>query len=439
MPLAGVLPVRRRGKKLAAFGCPLDHRWTVADPAPKSKRNLLWTSTTYFGEGLPWSFLHQMATEFLTAIRASNTQIGMTSALHLAVTLKFIWSPIVDLFGRKRTWLWVMQVILGLGMFGVAAIAPTGNLTLFWGALAVLAILHATHDIACDGFYLQALDKRGQALFAGTRLAAFRAAMVVGSAVLVYLAGRTNWQLGFGAAGALMLLIAGINRIVMPHPPEHHPQPAHGPSEGGRAKARAFLDAYVTFLTQPKAVLVLTFLLLYRVGDIMMFGQSKPFLRDLGIDTSQRGVLNGFGMTASIVGSIVGGAIIARKGIAVCLIPMAYLQNLAIPLYIGLALGRPTYAGIFPIVVIEQFVAGIGMVAFSVFQMQRCRADFSAAHFAFITAIVSLGSTLTGMLTGPITKFGWPMYFTICFLASLPSLTLVLFVPKTPVDAPAQQ
>jgi PAT family beta-lactamase induction signal transducer AmpG len=80
---------------------------------PKAKKDLLWTSTTYFGEGLPWSFLHQMAAEFLTAIKASNVQVGMTSALHGAVTLKFLWSPLVDLFGRKRTWLWVMQLILG--------------------------------------------------------------------------------------------------------------------------------------------------------------------------------------------------------------------------------------------------------------------------------------------------------------------------------------
>ena len=131
-------------------------------PAAKSRKDLLWTSTTYFGEGLPWSFLHQMGAEFLTAIGASNAQVGMTSALHGAVTLKFLWSPIVDLFGRKRTWLWLMQIILGLGMLVVAAIVPSRNLTLFWTALAVLAILHATHDIACDGFYLQALDRRGR-------------------------------------------------------------------------------------------------------------------------------------------------------------------------------------------------------------------------------------------------------------------------------------
>ena len=117
----------RKNWRRGGRGSTIVGRWRSrrheAKPKAKSKRALLWTSTTYFGEGLPWSFLHQMAAEFLTAIGASNAQVGMTSALHGAVTLKFLWSPIVDLFGRKRTWLWVMQIILGLGMLGVAAMS----------------------------------------------------------------------------------------------------------------------------------------------------------------------------------------------------------------------------------------------------------------------------------------------------------------------------
>src|ERR1044071_6663173 len=99
------------GKNPAALPEALDYRWTVGDAPPpstttpesKPKKNLLWTSTTYLREGLPWSFMHQMALEFLTQIRASNTAVAMTSALHFATMLKFVWSPIVDLFGRLRT------------------------------------------------------------------------------------------------------------------------------------------------------------------------------------------------------------------------------------------------------------------------------------------------------------------------------------------------
>ena len=406
----------------------------MASGAPKSGKNLLWTSTTYFGEGLPWSFLHQMALEFLVQIGASHTAGSMTSALHTATSLKFLWSPIVDLFGRLRTWVWMMQIILGLGMFGVASVSGHGNSWPLWVGLGMLAILLATHDIACDGFYLQALDRKNQALYAGTRNGAFKLATIVGSSLLVVLAAHRGWQIGFSAAGVLMFLTAATNFWVMPRPPEQKAEGAT-PHAGGAAKARAFGEAYKTFLTQPKAVLVLAFLIFYRVGDIMMFGMSKFFLRDIGVDTAHRGILNGFSIGASILGSIVSGAIISRKGLARCLTPMAFLQNMAIPLYFGMAILKPKFAGVVPIVLVEQFVAGVGLVAFSVFQMQRCRTDFSAAHFAFITAIVGGVSTLSGIFAGPLSTWvGWPVFFALCFVASVPSLVLVFFVPKEPIE-----
>ena len=183
-----------------------------------------------------------------------------------------------------------------------------------------------------------------QALYAGTRIGAFRVATMVGSSFLVVLAARTSWQLGFGAAGVLMFLTAATTSAVMPHPPEHKASGAT-PHAGGVAKVRAFGEAYRTFLTQPNAALVLAFLLFYRVGDIMMFGMAKFFLRDIGIDTAHRGVLNGFSIGASILGAIVGGAIISRKGLARCLTPMAFLQNLAIPLYFGMAIVQAELRG----------------------------------------------------------------------------------------------
>jgi PAT family beta-lactamase induction signal transducer AmpG len=406
--------------------------------ALRSKKSLLWTSTTYFGEGLPWSFLHQMGTEYLTAIGASTTQIGSTSLLHLAVTFKFAWSPAVDLFGRKRTWLWGLQILLGLGMFAVAAVSSSRNLAVFWVLLSALAVVHATHDIACDGFYLQALDKPDQALYSGTRLAAYRLAMIVGSSLLVYLAGRTSWLLGFGAAGVLMIGIAVVNAVVMPHPPERDPSAAPLPTEPRQARAAktaAFVAAYRSFLTQPQAALVLSFLLFYRLGDIMMFAMSKPLLRDLGVDTAHRGVLNGFGTAASILGVVVGGAIVARRGLGRCLVPMTYAQNLAIPLYIAMAVFKPSWGGIFAIVLVEQLAAGFGMAASTVFLMQRCRRAFSASHFAMATSVVSLASTFSGYVSGPLNgRLGHPLFFTLAFAASLPSLILVLFVPKTPIE-----
>jgi len=401
---------------------------TDPPPAPSAKssrprRTLVWTVSSYFGEGLPWTVLHQMATEFLTAIGASKTQIGSTSLFHLAVTLKFVWSPLVDLFGEKRQWLLAAQGVLGLGMMVTALTLQAGDLTWFWIALALLSVVHATHDIACDGFYLAALQERERALYSGVRNAAFRAATIVGSSVLVYLAARTSWELAFASAGVLMWLVGLVNARVLPRPVESRSPPA--------ARSTAFLAAYRTFFTQPGAARVLAFILFYRLGDIMMFSMAKPLLRDIGIDTAARGLLNGVGILASISGSLAGGAIIARKGLGRCLVPMTYVQNLAIPLYIVLAVAQPSLPWVVPIVVLEQLAAGVGVAASGVFLMRIAHPSFSASHFAFATAVVSLGSSLSGYISGPLDEaLGHPTFFTLAFVASWPSLLLVHRVPK---------
>jgi len=368
-----------------------------------------------------------MATEFLTAINATKTQTSATSLLHLAVTFKFLWSPAVDLVGTRRRWMLAMEVVLGFGMMLTGAVIGTDDLTIFWVVLALLSIIHATHDIACDGLYLQALDQRSQALFSGTRSAAYRAAMLVGSSVLVYLAGRTSWPLAFFTAGALMLLVAALNAAALPR--------AGQTIRRARPRAAEFLEAYRTFFEQPRAAVVLAFMFFYRLGDIMMLAMAKPLFRDIGIDTAERGILNGLGAAAAIAGTVAGGALIARRGLERCLIPITYLQNLAIPLYALLSVLKPTFPGVLAIVIAEQLAAGVGAAAAAVFLMQRTRRAFSASHFAFATAIVSLGSTLSGFLSGPLNEaVGHTAFFCLAFVASWPSLLLVHAVPRTPVE-----
>ena len=57
---------------------------------------------------------------------------------------------------------------------------------------------------------------------------------------------------------------------------------------------------------------MLSYLFLFRLGDIMMFAMSKPLLRDIGIDTAHRGTLNGLAMVTSALGAIVSAALVTR-------------------------------------------------------------------------------------------------------------------------------
>lgn len=402
------------------------------EPPRRKPTDLAWVVSTYFGQGLPWTFLHQMCTDYLTAVRAPIQQVGYTSWLHLSVTLKFLWSPAVDTFGTKRRWMVVTQVLLGLAMLGVAAISirGAGALGWFWLALALLSILHATHDIACDGYYMLALNRSDQALYSGARVAAFRGAMMLGSFGLIYLAGKTSWPIGFGAAGVVMMLVGAGNWLFIPHVKE----PARV-ARGAHKGPSTFFAAYRTFFTQPQAVRVLLFILTFKLGDIMMFAMSRPLLRDIGITTAERGKIGFPQIGSQIAGAILSGWLFSRWGMRRCLVPVVFFMNLVIPLYAVMAWTAPGFYWVVVIVMIEQFAAGMGATAQTVYLMQRCRRAFSASHYAFATAVTAIGTTLSGAFSGHLNgAVGHRIYFILCFAFGIPSLILVLLVPKDPVD-----
>jgi len=60
---------------------------------------------------------------------------------------------------------------------------------------------------------------------------------------------------------------------------------------------------------------------------------------------------------------------------------------------------------------------------------------FSASHFAFITSIVSFTAWASGIISGWVAqRTGFVVALSVAFLCSVPSLALVFFVPKTPID-----
>ena len=430
-----------------------------AAPQPAAARKagtVAWTSTTYFAEGLPWSVLHQIASEFLTAAGLPPSQVGYTSALHLTSTLKFLWSPLVDLFGSFRHWLFATQAVLGalIGLLAVLAHdlsqSAGQDTSLIWLTLVAIGVASATHDIACDGYYMDALPRSAQASYAGVRVAAFRVAMLVGNSGLVYLGGRYSWLLGFGVAAGLMLGLAVGHQLLLPRGANERARATAVRARSGAQRMAHVREAYLSFLRQDKALLVVLFLLTYKLGDALMFNMSKVLLRDLGVTTAERGVINGFGTVASILGAVLGGAWIARRSLGLAIVPITILMCATQPLYLLIAApslpmsagnlaGAPAYftAWMAPsltvitvIMIIEQLCGGMAVAAQMVFLMRRCHPDHKAAHFAFGTAIYAVSQMVTGTYSGWVYQAQGPLvYFALACVACIPCLLLVRSIP----------
>jgi PAT family beta-lactamase induction signal transducer AmpG len=396
-------------------------------------------------EGLPYALAMSVSAVLYKNLGVSNTAIAFyTSWLYLPWVIKPLWSPVVDLLKTRRWWIWTMQLLLGAGLAGVALTIPAPHffqltLAFFW----LLAFSSATHDIAADGFYMLALTECQQASFSGVRNAFYRVAMIVAQGQLVVLAGKiqehtgsftTAWTLVFAFVTGIFLLFSLYHGWMLP-------QPA-GDAPGGAAArekfAANFRGTFAAFFRKPKIGTLIAFLLLYRFGEAQLLNVAKFFLLDpratggLALSDDQFGWIYGHvGVGALLAGGLLGGLVVARRGLKFWLWPMVLAIHLPDAVFVWLAYTQPE--NIFAIgagVAIEQFGYGFGFTAFMLYMIYIARGEHRTAHYAICTGFMALGMMLPGMWSGWLQEhLGYQHFFVWVLLATIPSFIVARLVP----------
>ena len=405
-----------------------------------------WIPSLYFGQGLPYVTVMVLSVVFYKNLGVPNTAIALyTSWLYLPWVIKPLWSPVVDLLGTKRSWVYLLQGVVGAAFALLALTVPGSSffrytLAMFW----LIAFASATHDIAADGFYLLALTEQRQAAFVGLRSAFYRAAMIAGQGGLVLMAGKLSertgdprraWMAVFGLLAALFLSLFAWHRFVLPRPAVDRP------AEEGRGLFTGFMETFRTFFARRDLALTLGFLLTFRLGEAQAIKMVTPFLLDpaakggLGLSTAQVGLAYGtVGMLALTAGGLAGGFMISRMGLKRWLWPMTlavHVPNLA---FVLLAIFRPTgLATIASAIAFEQFGYGFGFTAYIMFMVMIADGAHKTAHYAIATGFMALGMMLPGMASGWIQeRLGYLNFFIWVCCATLPSILLTAFLRIDP-------
>jgi len=388
-------------------------------------------------------------------------------------------------------------IVMLAAALSVSNAVPMGALA---AAFLALAFLSATHDVTIDGFYLEALDEREQSRFVGLRQLSYKLANLLVRGPAVTLAGLVGWRFGLLAlaivmAGLTLLHAKALPRRETPKRPigdlarslaqprwvagvvalggviwlegSFHllgklgrrltPSLARVPFEGWIAVALAlgvglvaltlrsrsgattqspYRAAFSGFLAQPRAGLVLAFVLLFRTGESFLQKMKWPFLRDqVHLTLEQYGIANGtFGVMASFAGTLLGGYLISRHGLRRWIWPFVIAQNGLHLLYVVLAKwalsGSVGLGAVTAIISIEHVGEGLGTAVFTVFLMRCCDPAHRAAHMAIVTALMSIGFTVAGIASGYLAQaLGFVRYFGFTFVVTIPSMALIALVP----------
>ncbi len=150
-----------------------------------------WVGTAYFAEGIPYMLAMIISSLMYKRMGISNDKIAFwTGLISLPWVIKPFWGPLVDIYWTKRRWVIWMQ-LAGALCFAVVAVGIRSSqfFTITMIAFMAMAFASATHDIACDGFYMLGLTKHQQAWFVGIRSTFYRFAMIFCMGGLVWLAG----------------------------------------------------------------------------------------------------------------------------------------------------------------------------------------------------------------------------------------------------------
>ena len=417
----------------------------MADERPSPRSPWTWIPSLYLAEGLPYVVVMTVSVVMYKNFGVSNTDIALyTSWLYLPWVVKPLWSPVVDILGTRRGWIWVMQLLIGAGLAGVALAIPVPHffqwtLACFW----LLAFNSATHDIAADGFYMLATTERQQAFFVGVRTLFYRVATIAGQGLLVMLAGtlqsrtgdaRAAWATALGALAVLFVLFGLWHRFVLPRP---------AADRVGAAReiphfVREFLSTFGSFFRKPRIAVLLLFLLLYRFGEAQLVKMVAPFLLDpraaggLGLTTTQVGWVYGtVGIAALTLGGILGGWVVARHGLKTWLWPMLLAIHLPDAIFIYLAYAQPASLALIQAgVAVEQFGYGFGFTAYVMYMIYIARGEHATAHYAICTGFMALGMMLPGMWSGWLQDLiGYRQFFAWVIVATVPSFLVALWIP----------
>ncbi len=500
----------------------------MKNSSKKQKRKLLqapyiWAFTTYFAEGFPYTVIRIISSVFFRDMRVSLEAIGLTSLFGLPWVLKFLWGPQIDQYGTKRRWMLTMQFLLVVMVIAVALLSPLPQ------GIRIIAILFfigsfvaATHDMAIDGYYMEALDRKGQAKFVGYRVMAYRISMMTGTGVIVTIGATTNWLVAFLAAGALLSIFFIYHLFLLPEVEKekipirdffraflklrliivivslafiiivlrsilalewyqqlkyHLPILERIRFAGWigigllvalillaifkdrikgiflRDKDSFYSRAFMAYMDREKIGAALAFIILMRTGESMLASMASPFMVDLGIKVHYGWISGGVGLPFSIIGAMVGGWMISRYTLKKTIWPFLLAQNLTNIIYMLLALklnqfvilntgaeiltplGSLNLLLVASVHAFDQFAGGLGTSVLVTYLMRTCLSEFKAAHFAIGTGLMNISGVLSGVMSGFLASWlGYGYFFGISFLASIPGMLLIFFVPFLETD-----
>jgi PAT family beta-lactamase induction signal transducer AmpG len=384
-----------------------------------------------FASGMPLALTGSTLSAWLVTEGVDIQTIGLYSLVGLPYAFKFLWSPLMDRYvppflGRRRGWMLITQLALIVTICTMGFFNPASMPVLIATIAVALAFFSASQDIVLDAYRTEYLKPEERGAGSGIWIMGYRIAILVGGAVALILSDYLSWKTVYIIMG-LMMSIGCIATLLAPEPLKINPAVERIEPPGSLFEAA--VHPLMEFFKRPGALEILLFIILYKLGDVAASQMTTPYiLKYIGFSRTELGAIyKGFGMAATIAGSLVGGAIMTKWTLRMSLFIFGVLQGASTLIFIILEFtGRQIWA-LSLVIGVENFSGGMGTAAYTALLMGLCNKRFTATQYALLSSLMAVSRYITGAPTGYLVDaVGWVMFFVICTTLALPGLLLLV-------------
>jgi PAT family beta-lactamase induction signal transducer AmpG len=380
-----------------------------------------------FSCGVPLLLTLSVLQAWMKETGVDLTTIGLFSLVGLPYTLKFLWAPILDrfslpLFGRRRGWMLLFQIFLMLAIAGLGMSNPANNPWLVAGAAFLVTFFSASQDIVVDAYRREDLSDNELGLGSSLYVNGYRVGMLLAGSGGLILADHFSFRQVYLMMAASLLI--GIVTTLLCREPEV--------AEGTPTTFReAVIQPFVEYFTRDGALLILLFIVLYKIGDQMATTMTTPFYLDIGFTKTQIGAIAKlFGFWATIGGGLLGGILLLRFGIFRSLWIFGILQAISTTSFSVLALIGNSLPGLAVAIGLENLTGGMGTAAYVAYMASITNKKFTATQYALLSSLMGVPRVLASAPTGFMAQhMGWAWFFLSCALIAIPGLFLLRWVP----------
>ena len=398
-----------------------------------------------YSSGLPLLLVFGTLSAWLRESGVPVTTIGLFSYLALAYSFKFLWSPLVDAFdvpvlarfvGRRRAWMLTCQIIVAIGLIGVALSNPTTSIAATAACAFLVAFGSATQDVVVDGWRIDAAPTSKQGVMAAAYQLGYRLALLCAGAGALYIAEYVSWHAAYVAMAALMSVgfVATLLAPVVDKAPGAEPKPQAGAKR--LAPKFSFAEAVVAPLRdlfQRKGLLligILALVALYRLPDFVAGVMANPLYIDLGFSkTDIANVSKLYGVWVGMIGAFAGGIAVAKIGLRMSLLIGAVIGAGSNLMFSWLALEGAKLQLLVLAISIDNFAGSFAGSALIAYMSGLTAPGFAATQYALLSSLYALPGKLVGGISGFVVQaYGYATFFAMTASVGVPVVILCLIL-----------